>query len=399
MTTQVQPSVVANGLLQAVERIRPVVEKFAHEAEKERRLPAPVYEAMLAEGLFRMTVPQAYGGLELPPLEAYQVWEALARIDSAAAWNLVIGSGAICFLPFMPAAAADEVFASGPDVVFAGATSTPVEARRVDGGWRLTGQVPFASGCDRGDWFFLGALTAPEPARGEATVPGQRVSRVAYVPRSDVRIVDTWRSSGMRGSGSGDFVLEDVFLPDHRSGMLARAWHPAAAFSGPLYRLSIWQAFHGEVLVSLGVATAAIEKLAELASAKTPARSPVLLAERAMAQHHAARARALVDAAREYIYASMASAYAASERGEDISQEMKVRCQLATCFAAEASVNAVDLVHEAAGTSAIRDEFGIERHFRDVHTLSQHANKSYMRYESVGKLLFGLPTEWFVLNI
>jgi len=104
-------------------------------------------------------------------------------------------------------------------------------------------------------------------------------------------------------------------------------------------------------------------------------------------------------AAREYVYASMSDAYCAAERCQEITQDMKVRLQLASCFGAEACAQAVDLVHEAAGTSAIRDEFGIERHFRDIHTLSQHANKSYMRYESVGKLLFGLPTDWFALSL
>jgi alkylation response protein AidB-like acyl-CoA dehydrogenase len=323
----------------------------------------------------------------------------VARIDAAAAWNLVIGSVAVCFLPFLPQAAADEVFAGGPDLVFAGASSPPAAATRVDGGWCLNGRVPYASGCNRGDWFFLGAVVMEDGAPKLNPATGQPVAMVAYVPKSDVRIVDTWQTSGMRGTGSSDFVLEEVFLPDHRCASLAPLRNPPPAFGGPLYQVAFWEAFHGETVVALGAASAAIDKLIDLAQNKTPARSPVLLRDRAMAQHHVARARALVDAAREYMYASMSEAYGAAQRGEEVTLETKVRLQLATCFGAEACAQAVDLVHEAAGASAIRDEFGIERHFRDIHTLSQHANKSYMRYESVGKLLFGLPTDWFVLNL
>lgn len=387
------------SLLEAVERITPVLAKFGPVAEQDRRLSSPVYDAMLGAGLFRLPFPKAYGGMELHPLDAYKVWEAVARIDSAAAWNLVIGSVAVCFLPFLPEAAADEVFANGPDVVFAGASSTPVTAQRVDGGWRLTGRVPFASGSDRGDWFFLSGLVMADGEPELNPISGQPLAIVGYVPRAQVTLVDTWYTSGMRGSGSGDFVLDDVFLPNHRGAPMAPLVNPPAAFAGPLYQVGFWEAFHGETLVSLGVASAAIDKLIALAQSKTPIRSPGLLRERSMAQHHAARARALVDAAREYIYASMSEAFSAAQRGEPITLDMKMRCQLATCMGAEASTEAVNLVHEAAGTSAIRDEFGIERHFRDIHTLSQHANKSYMRYESVGKLLFGLPNDWFPLGL
>jgi alkylation response protein AidB-like acyl-CoA dehydrogenase len=398
MSTETKSYVGSSELLQAVERIKPVIEQFAPQAELDRRLPDAAYDAMIDADLFRMTVPKAYGGLELHPLATYKVWDAVSRIDSAAAWNLVIGSAAICFLPFLPEAASDEVFASGPSVVFAGAASTPVSATPVNGGWRLTGQVPFASGCDRGDWFFVSALITKDAGRA-LPATDQAALIHAYVPKDDVQVVDTWRTSGMRGTGSGDFVLRDVLVPDHRCATLAPLRNPPTPYRGPLYRVSMWEAFHGETLVSLGAATAAIDKLAELASTKKPARSPVLLRDRAMAQHHIARARALVDAGREYIYASMSEAYAASEHDAEITEEIKIRCQLAACFGAEASVQAIDLVHEAAGTSAIRDEFGIERHFRDIHALSQHANKSYMRYESVGKLLFGLATDWFVLNL
>ncbi len=118
-----------------------------------------------------------------------------------------------------------------------------------------------------------------------------------------------------------------------------------------------------------------------------------------MAQHHAGRARALVDASRVYLFETISMAYADCERDGIISDESVERCQLAACFSAEACAKAVDLVHEAVGIHGTRLEAGFERHFRDIHTLTQHAARSYARYEDVGKMMFGIHPNWFLLTI
>jgi alkylation response protein AidB-like acyl-CoA dehydrogenase len=174
---------------------------------------------------------------------------------------------------------------------------------------------------------------------------------------------------------------------------------PAPAFSGPLYPTTPWPGIHGETIVSLGIAGAAIDKLVDLAARKTPGYSRIALRDREMAQHHAGKARGLLEASRDSLHAAISEAYRDGERDHRLSDATKMRCQLAACFAAEACAQAVDLVCEAAGTTAIRIEHGIERHHRDVHVLALHASKSYARYEDVGKMLFGLPPSYFVLRI
>ena len=395
----VTTTTTADELLQAVERIRPVIEEHAPRGEELRRMPDPVYDAMVDAGLFRMLVPEAYGGLDVHPTVAYQVWEAVARIDAAAGWNLQIANAASGFAAWLPAEGADEVMASGPDTIGAGAFFPPAAAVLVDGGWRLTGRAPFASGSDRASWFVftLVEMDGDEPKLDPET--GQPTPMIAIIPRSDVDVIDTWHTLGMRGTGSNDIAVNDVFVPSARVAPLGPLTNPAPNFDTPGARIAPWPGVHGETIASLGVAGAAIDALAELAGQKTPAMTLNPLREREMAQHHIGRARALLDASRAYLHDSISDAYAIAERGEPLTTDAKVRCQLAACFAAEACAEAVRLVHEAAGTSAIRLGQRFERHFRDAHTLSQHASKSYARYASAGQMLFNVPTDWFVLAL
>ena len=142
-----------------------------------------------------------------------------------------------------------------------------------------------------------------------------------------------------------------------------------------------------------------IDKLLDLAARKRPSTGRVELRDRELSQYQAARARALLEASRSFLYTAISDAFAESERTGGIGEETKIRCQLAACFGAESSAKAVDLVHDAAGTTAIRLEHGFERHHRDVHVLTQHNDKSSARYVSVGRMLFGLPPDFYILRL
>jgi alkylation response protein AidB-like acyl-CoA dehydrogenase len=387
------------ALLAALDHVRPVIETHAAQAEAQRSLPPAVYDAMRCAGLFRMLAPTAFGGLELHPTEAYRVWEAVARIDSAAAWNLQISSSISCFAYWLPRAGGEELFERGPDTIFAGALFPPGPSVRVRGGWRVTARTAFASGCHQARWFFLPIVEVDDESSKFDPTRDDPPSIGVFIPRDEVDLVDTWHTVGMRATYSADVSVDDVFVPDHRVAHLAEHEDPAPAFSGPLYATTPWPGIHGEATVSLGIAGAAIDKLVDLAARKTPAYSRIALRDREMAQHHAGKAHAVLNASRDSLHASISEAYLDAERGRRLSEATRIRCQLAACFAAEACAQAVDLVSEAAGTTAIRIERGIERHRRDVHVLALHASKSYARYEDVGKMMFGLPPSYFILKI
>ena len=395
-STQAQSTTTT--LLAQVERIRPILEQQRPIAEVERRLPEAAFAAMLDAGLFGMLAPKAHGGLELHPVEVMRVWEAVARIDSAAAWNLVMNQAIAAFAAWLPAEGAHELFGDGPTTV-AGSLFPPVAAARAEGGWRLTGQVPFASGCQSAAW--LGVPAVEMDGDGPKLDPetGQPAPFAAFFPREQAELLDTWHTVGMRGTGSADIAVSDLFVPDHRTTPVGPLHDPAPGFEGPLFRMWPWTAILGETAVSVGVAAAAVDGAIELAKTKTPAYYATPLREQQLAQAGVARAQARVEASRDTIHAAAAAAYEDVDGGGALlSQDSKVRLQLAVAFAAEACAEAVRLVSDVVGSSAIRTEQPFERYFRDAHVLMQHSSKSSPRYASAGRLLFGLENDWVWLS-
>ncbi len=389
----------ADTLLDEVERIRPILEECAPRAEAERALPDAAYDAMLDAGLFRMLAPKAFGGLELHPVEACRVVEAVARIDSAASWNLNQSTGDATLAAWLPKEGGEELFAQGPDTIFAGGFFPPGPSVRVEGGWRVTARTPFASGCHRAQWFVVPIVEVADDRSRFDPRTEDPPPLVAFVPRDEVDLLDTWHTSGMRGTFSADVSVDDVFVPDRRVAFIEAARERAPAFWGSLYALWPWPVILGETAVTIGIAAAAVDELVDLATRKKPSYSRIPLHNREMAQHHAGKAHGLVEASRAFLRAAISEAFKEAESERRYSEATKLRCQLAACFGAESCARAVDLVHEAAGSSAIRLEHGFERHHRDVHTLTQHADKSYSRYEDVGRMLFGLPPTFWILEV
>jgi indole-3-acetate monooxygenase len=389
---------VTERLLGEVERIAPLIREHASSAEANRRLSPAVWDAMEEVGLFGMLAPRAYGGHELPPVDAMPVWEAVARVDSSAAWNLVMNQAIAATVAWLPAASARDVLRDGPTTI-AGALNPPAAARRVDGGWRITGQCPFGSGCHNATWLAMPAVEMDGDRPKVDPETGHPVPFGVLIPRAQATILDTWNTLGMRGTGSNDFAVRDLFVPDHLTIAIGPLKDPAPGFEGPLYRMWPWCGIVGEGSVSVGVAAAAVDAAVELCRTKTPAYNATPLREQQLAQFQIGKAKARVDAARDTLYRAAAEGYDEVERsGALLSVDAKIRLQLAVCFAAEACAEAVRLVNDAVGASSIRLGQPFERHFRDVHVLMQHSDKSSARYASAGRLMFGLENDWVWLS-
>lgn len=391
-------SEVTERLLGAVDRIRPLIKEQAASAEANRQLSSAVFDAMYQAGLFAMLAPKGRGGFELHPLQAMQVWEAVARIDSAAAWNLVMNQAVANLAAWLPAESVDEVFEGGVPTVASG-FHPPAAATRANGGWRITGQVPFASGCHHAKWLALPAIELEGDHPKIDPASGQPAVFAAFFPRSAARIEDTWNTVGMRGTGSADFAVQDLFVPDRMAGVVGPLKNPAPGFEGPLYRMFPLHGVLGEAIVSVGVAAAAVDEAVRLCKAKTPAYNAVPLREQQLAQYLMAKAKARVEASRDTLYHAADVAYDdVASSSTSLSPEAKIRLQLAVCFAAEACAEAARLVNDAVGASAIRLGNPFERHFRDLHVLMQHSDKSSPRYCSAGRLMFGLENDWIWLS-
>lgn len=395
--TEARPSTDVTEMLAALERIRPTIEQHRAVAEAERRLAEPVYRALIDSGLMGMTAPRAYGGREMAAVDLLTVWEAVARIDPSAGWNLVMNSSVALFAAHLPESVTDAMFAEGY-ATLAGAFNPPGRATRVAGGWRVDGQIPFASGCHYAASALFPFVELVDGAPVLAVDTGMPVTRAAIVPMRDLDLADTWHTMGMRGTGSADMVLRGVFVADAHVFPVGPLTTPNPKLDGPLARMFPLLSVHGESVVSIAVAAEAVALFRAIAAEKAASYTAATLRDREYIQVLVGKAHARVEASRRYLHQACDRAYAEAAAGHLLSEGSKIDMQLAACFAAEQCAEAVRLVHEAAGTSGIRIEAGLERLFRDVHTLTQHASKSIPRYGSAGRLLLGLPNDWIFLS-
>ena len=381
---------VINDLRAKVRELRPIIEANVEANERERRLVPAIFEALRDARLFQLAIPKALGGFELDPVSTYKVIEELARIDGATGWCVAIAqSWGSIGLGTLGEKALGEIF---PDrgAIAAGAFNPPGALIPVEGGFRFSNRGAFASGCQHAKVQLMTGMVmnGDQPLVDAAGAPDVRL---VMMPTADVIIHDTWDTMGMRGTGSHDIEARDVFVPEHHTGQMGAVG--SAAYANPMYKIFM-MAVHFETVVSIGVAQAAVDYVLKLAPGKTPAMTANSLRDRATAQAQVAEAQAIVNAARATLYSSITEGLDEATRTGAVSLPTKLTMQLAACFAADQCARAVQLVWSAAGTSGIKTGSPLHRYFRDINTLSQHASKSLPRYESVGRIMFGVESDW-----
>jgi alkylation response protein AidB-like acyl-CoA dehydrogenase len=335
--------------------------------------------------------------LELDPITAFRLFEELSRLDGSTGW--VVGNAGLgpYVSQMLPDEGAAEVLAD-PRTVIAGVYNPPGAASPVQGGYRVTGRWPFGSACHFSNW-----LTAPclimDGDAPQLGPDGNPLLLNVFFRCDEAEILDTWHTMGMRGTGSADFAAKDVFVPERRSFVLGPFDHPGSAFTGPLYRCGLWLDPVRIALTGLGIARAALDAFMELANTKTPTLMQTALADRSSVQDGVARARALIDAARSYVYTVVSDAWQFVQGGARITIAEGVPLGLAGSFGMQAAVQAVDLIYNMAGSTAFREEHPFQQYFRDVRTLSQHAIASAARFESLGKVMLGRQSDWLLYYV
>lgn len=380
----------------AVDRARklvPLARQHADRAERERRLPAELAEAMAREGLYRLAAPRSVGGAEADPRTQIEVIETLSTADGSAGWNLMIGIETFGLVA--PGFAADEPFLHDPLAILSSSTAAVGRADRVEGGVRMSGRWPFVSGIHNARVF--GGLCLLH--ENGAPVAG-RLPSFVLVDRDDYRIEDTWHVGGLRGSGSHDVVVEDVFVPDRRIGgsMTGPPVHASGFGDSPLFRLPLGSRLaYNKVGVGFGIARAALDAFTELATGKTPRFTGTTLRERPFAQRAIARAEARLGGARALVFERVGKLWDDVVAGREVTARDRALLQIACSDAATASAEAVDLVAEAAGTTANVLGSPLERHQRDVRVIRQHFTVAPHHVEDGGRVLLGLEPQGAML--
>lgn len=369
-------------LVEAARALQPLVREHASEAEHDRTVPRKVVDAMAGAGLFRVCVAREHGGFECDPETTVRVIEAVSEADGSTGWALMIGIETMGIASgWAPGSFGRELF-SEPGRVMGGALNPLGRAMREPGGWRLNGRWPFISGSPHADWLLLGGVLHDES--GESL----HRSHEFYVPRGSFEIIDTWSVAGLRGSGSHDVEVRDLFVPaDHTTSIL---FGPALR-SGTLFRYPVMPRLaYNKVGVATGIARAAIEAFKDLAGAKKPLGSRALLRERNSAQLQLAEAEWQLEAGRALVFSIARETWASIVSGEELSPAQRARLRIACSGAVAAAVKAVELVYAAAGSSANYMTSPLERQFRDVHVVPMHATVNAQLMEAAGRSLLGL---------
>jgi alkylation response protein AidB-like acyl-CoA dehydrogenase len=385
-------------LLDAARRIAPVIRAYREQAERERRLPTPVVEAMAEAGLLRMVTPRSLGGLEVDPLTCARVIEEVAQTDSSAGWALTNPLLYAFNCARLPDAGAEAVIGPNPNVLIAGSPYTPLRGIPVAGGYQVTGRVPFVSNCHNAAWFAANAQVVEEPHPPQGSTVSPATIRV-LIPMEACEILDTWDVLGMRGTGSHDVAVTDVFVPGVCTYSTTADVVLGSHYQGALYRFPLIgiQAMLFPS-VALAVARCAIDEVTALAHSKTPFATTTVLREQASTHAQLARAEALWRAGRVLLYESLRVAWDVRAAGELLALQQRADLLLAMTQAVSGAATAVEWMWGVAGTSGIFRTSPLERHFRDMQVLKQHAFSAEKRYETVGRVSLGLPPQYAPLE-
>jgi indole-3-acetate monooxygenase len=376
----------AAGLIRAARELAPTIEAARADIERERQLPRALVEAIGNAGLFALWLPKAFGGPELNLVDYIRVIEELARADGSAAWCATVAACYSRIAGYLQPEIAREIFGSGRTVV-AGTINPTGKAFVVHGGYRVTGRWAYGSGILHSTWT-LGNCIAHDREGPRRASGGAPDIRLAIFPTSAVEVIDTWHVSGLRGTGSHDYRVADLFVGDDHSISCfdAKPLQPGTLYAMPMMTvLSVAIA-----AVPLGIARTAIDAAVELAQVKTPYRSSLLLRDMATFQATVGRAEALWGSARSFLLATVGDLWDEVSSGMAASMSQRASVRLACTQAAQSAAQAVDLMYNAGGGTSLYESSRLERCFRDVHACTQHIATSTDSYEVGGRVLLGL---------
>lgn len=357
-------------------------QNLAAEYDRIRRLPADVVERIRAAGIMRMNMPKIWGGPEMTSMEQVEVIETLARADASVAWCSFIWCDSGLYSGYLEDSVAREMYPR-LDMATSGWVYPAALAERVPGGFRVSGQWMFGSGCNHCDWLAAGVV---EGQGGKPVLEnGRPLWRVLLAPRDAFEILDTWYTTGLRGTGSNDYRTQDLFVPEeHSFSFLQPAKRKGALWAKPD---ALLRKMSG---VPLGIAADAIDTAIAMLRDKVDRLSGVPYRDLPRVQLAVAEAQALLGAARSYVFASLEAQWPKLEAGEPLSERERADVWLSRTNAFQSARQVVTLLYDTIGAGAVYADRGpFDRHLRDIQTACQHIVGQTKAWEGVGQLLLG----------
>ncbi len=377
--------------LERARSLGPTLDAAADDIELGRELPPAIATALIEAGMFRLLQPRSLGGAELRPAAYARIVEEIARHDASAAWCVGQACGCTMSAALMSAEAARTIWGA-PDGIVAWGPPDAAKARTVPGGYRLTGNWSFASGSHHATWLGAHVAVFAEGGAPLTRPDGTAVIRTLLFPKTSATMTDTWHVIGLKGTGSDSYSVDDLFVPAdfavHRDGKA----EPRE--KGPLYRFSSSNLYASSFAsVALGTARSVLDSFIELARDKIPRGARVTMRNNNVIQSEVAQSEARLASARHYMLAVLDHSWDHVAAGDRLTIEQNAAIRLATTWAIHQARDVVDTLYQAAGATAIFNENPFERRFRDIHTVAQQVQGRQTHFETVGRIMMGLPPD------
>jgi len=367
--------------------IAPLLADAADRIERERGIPEPVVAALHEAQLFRLLLPRTCDGVELEPPVYLQVIEEIAKADASTAWCMGQGNGGSIAAAYLKPEVARAIFGDKRAVAASGPTFGKAVA--VEGGYRVSGTWAFASGMKHAAWLAGHCLVHKADGSARLDGDGRPFERTMFFPKERARLTEIWDVLGLKGTGSDQFAVNDLFVPADYS--YTREWAPDRRETGPLYRFSNYQMFGvAFAAVALGIARATLDAFVALARDKTPRGSTQALRDNALVQFQIGFNEARLQSGRAFLLQMLHDIWDVTAAGGSPTPEQRLRLRMATTYASHSAREVVDAAYYSAGATAIFAENPFERRFRDMHTVSQQVQAHASNFELVGQSLLGL---------
>jgi 3-hydroxy-9,10-secoandrosta-1,3,5(10)-triene-9,17-dione monooxygenase len=361
----------AADVLGAVTDLLPILRERAQETEDLRRIPDETVKSLQATGFFRLLQPHRYGGVEASPVDFYRGVRLIASACGSTGWVSSVLGVHPWQLALFDEKAQDEVWGEDTATLISSSYAPMGRAKVVDGGFTFSGRWSFSSGCDHAQWVFLGGLVM-----GDEGTPVD--FRTFLLPRADYEIDDVWDTIGLRGTGSNDIIVSDVFVPEYRTLSFmdtGRCVCPGQQInSAPLYKLPFASVFSCSISVPvIGMAAGAYEAYVGWTRERVRASTGGKAADDSFNQLRIAEASSKIDGAVLQIERNMTESLEHATAGDKIPMPLRIRVRRDQVNATSSAIQAVDRLFESAGGRALKVGTPIQRFWRDAHAGRVHA--------------------------
>lgn len=379
------------GLSSSILDTLPAIAALANRADQERRVPGESIECLREAGVFKILQPKRYGGDEADLRRFFETLAAVGGACASTGWVVGVCGTHQWVMAQFAERAQREVWGDTPDALISGTYAPTGKATVVDGGYRLSGSWGFASGCDHTAWHFAGAFIEPAP-------DGSRQTAFFLVPNPDVTFTDTWFTSGLRGTGSKDALIDDVFVPEHRVLMLrdvlAMRTPGLAANPSPLYRAPFFSVIPlGIVTPIVGATRRALDLFIESSRDRVPRggvfSNTAKVADSTILQSKVGEALGLIDAVELLLQRDVAETMAAAET-DTVTVDLRIRNRRDYALAIRLCLQTIELIYNSGGSTGMFVPNVIERVWRDVHSAAKHVGQNWDNISAmVGRHAFG----------